>query len=538
MKKFKDFGLKPEIIKSLEEMGFVEPSDIQTQAIPEILKSSRDLVGLAQTGTGKTAAFSLPILEKLNLKDNNLQALILCPTRELCLQISEDIAKLGKYLPNLKITSVYGGERIENQISQLKRGVHVVVGTPGRSHDLIRRRILQPQKIKTLVLDEADEMLDMGFKEDLDAILDVSSKDRQTLLFSATMSQSVKKIAERYMSDSHEIRVGDRNSGATNVSHKYYIIDGRRRLESLQLILATLPDIYGIVFCRTKYQVQELSDKLKGLGYKAEALHGDISQNLRTKIMARFKEKNINILVATDVAARGIDVNNLTHVINFTLSDQDQAYTHRSGRTGRAQNKGIALSLVARKEAFKINRLERIIGQKFTLEQLPSKKEIYLSQIESFLTKIKEVDISKLNFDDYFSQAVKDLDMSPEEMLKRFIAYNLSDLMNFKEVAMTPVRREFNESGGGYNRRNKSGGRDRGVRNKDKGEIRSGEQVSLEISQGKKDGFTVKMFFDLINRKDKNIKKVDIGRINILENKTIFQANKSEADYIKKILNK
>lgn len=533
MNKFKDFGLKPEIIKSLEEMGFVEPSDIQTKAIPQILKSSKDLVGLAQTGTGKTAAFSLPILEKLDLKDKNLQALILCPTRELCLQISEDIAKLGKYLPNLKITSVYGGERIETQISQLKRGVQVVVGTPGRAHDLIRRKILQPQNIKTLVLDEADEMLDMGFKEDLDAILEVSSKDRQTLLFSATMSQSVKKIAERYMSNSQEIRVGDRNSGTANVSHKYYVIDGRRRLESLQLILATLPDIYGIVFCRTKHQVQELSDKLKGLGYKAEALHGDISQNLRTKIMARFKEKNINLLVATDVAARGIDVNNLSHVINFTLSDQDQAYTHRSGRTGRAQNKGIAISLVARKEAFKIKRLEKIIGQKFALEQLPSKKEIYLSQIESFLTKLKEVDISKLNFADYFSQAIKDLDMSPEEMLKRFIAYNLSDLMNFKEVSMTPVRRDFSEARGGFNKGRKSNGRSR-----DRGEANRGEQISLEISQGKKHGFTVKKFFDLINRKDKNSKKVDIGRINILENKTIFQANKSEADYIKKILNK
>ncbi|MCF7820562.1 MAG: DEAD/DEAH box helicase [Candidatus Pacebacteria bacterium] len=525
MNKFKDFGLKPEIIKSLEDLGFTEPSAIQLQAIPKVLESGKDLIALAQTGTGKTAAFSLPILEKINLTDKNLQVLILCPTRELCLQISEDIRKMGKYLANLKVVSVYGGDSMERQLRDLRQGPQVVVATPGRGADLIRRKALKLANLKYVVLDEADEMLDMGFKEDLDAILETSSSDRQTLLFSATMSQSVRKIAQKYMSGSQEISVGERNQGSLNVSHKYYVVDGRRRLPALELILASLPGIYGIVFCRTKYQVQDLNDSLKALGYSSEALHGDISQTIRTKIMARFKEKKINLLIATDVAARGIDVDNLTHVINYTLSDQDQAYTHRTGRTGRAQNKGTAISLVSRSEAFKVRRLEKMIGQKFELAKLPQIEEIYVKQVDDYVEKLKTLDISKLKLDDYFQKLAGSLEsMSKEELIKRVAIEKLTPFIEASKKSLEKnLTFEPRERGGRSDKRP-------GKRNID---IKDAKE--LELNLGKAEGMNIKKFFSLINS-SKGRRKVDIGKIRILDHKTFFTVPKGEANYVAKAL--
>ncbi len=309
MTAFKELGLNSEIMKSLDDLGFTEPSPIQEKAIPFILKSENDLIALAQTGTGKTAAFGLPILQKIKANEKAMQAIILCPTRELCIQISRDITKLGKYSKGLSVTAVYGGEKIDFQIKALKRGTNIVVGTPGRVHDLIRRKVLKLQSIKWLVLDEADEMLDMGFKDDLDAILKETPKTRQTLLFSATISKSVRLIAKQYMNDAEEIIVGEQNVGAEKVSHEYYIVGARDRFEALRRILDYLPGVYGILFCRTRRETGEVSDKLKQAGYDTEALHGEISQSMRTKIMDRFKRKQIHLLVATDVAARGIDVN-------------------------------------------------------------------------------------------------------------------------------------------------------------------------------------------------------------------------------------
>lgn len=502
MNNFAEFTLKKELIKALEDLKFSLPSPIQTQAIPKILNSNQNLIALAQTGTGKTAAFSLPILEKIDLSKKETQALILCPTRELCLQLCSDIEKMGKYLKNLKIITVYGGAPINLQINQLRRGSHIVVATPGRCHDLIRRKVLDLQNINVLVLDEADEMLDMGFKEDLDGILETTPKDKQVLLFSATMSTSVRKIAEKYMQKASEIRVGQLNSGSINITHHYYLIDGRQRLKSLNIILASLPDIYGIIFCRTKQQVQELSDNLKQLNYEVEALHGDVSQNTRTKIMANFKERKIKILVATDVAARGLDINNLSHIINYTLADQDVTYTHRTGRTGRAENKGIAISLISKNELFKIKRLERIVKQKFEFKNLPNKKKIYQLQIDNYLKKIKGHKVNKI-----INEIIIDKDfekMSKAEIIQLFLSDKLKSLnIEIEEsVSENKKMRDY--------------------------------PLKVEINIGKANGLDLNSFFSLIN-KNRSGGKIDIGKINILTRKTFFYTKKEELNKLKQV---
>ncbi len=505
MNNFQQFNLKKEINQALKDLQFIEPSAIQVQAIPKILGSKQNLIALAQTGTGKTAAFGLPILEKIDFKKRGVQVLILCPTRELCLQLSSDILRMGKYLRDLKVINVYGGAPINQQINELRRGGQIVVATPGRCHDLIRKNILKLQNIDTLVLDEADEMLDMGFKEDLDGILQTTPKDKQILLFSATMSASVRKIAEKYMQKASEISVGKLNSGSINIAHHYYLIDGRSRLNSLNIILASLPDIYAIIFCRTKRQVQELTDNLKTLDFKVEALHGDVSQNIRTRIMADFKEKKIQILVATDVAARGIDINNLSHIINYTLSDQDVTYTHRTGRTGRADNKGVAISLISKNEAFKLRRLEKIAGQKFQLKSLPKKEDVYKLKIQNYLDKIKNLQLTK-------NIVITEIDadfekMTKAEIIQRFLTDKLG-LLNIKEES----KEASNKRVGG---------------NQD-------YPIRAEINVGKAHGFDLKNFFAIINS-NRTGGKIDIGKIDISARKTNFYTKKEEINRLKNI---
>ncbi len=506
MKNFTQFKFKQELNQALEDLNFSQATPIQIEAIPKILASKQDLIALAQTGTGKTAAFSLPILEKIDFKKKELQALILCPTRELCLQLSSDTQKMGKYLKGLKLITLYGGSPINLQIQSLRRGGQIAVATPGRAHDLIRRKILKLQRIKTLVLDEADEMLDMGFKDDLDAILEATAKDKQILLFSATMSAFVRRIAQRYMREAHEISIGKLNSASINITHQYYLIDGRQRLASLNIILASLPDIYAIIFCRTKQQVQELTDNLKELNYQAEALHGDISQNIRTRIMTAFKAKKIKILVATDVAARGLDINNLSHIINYTLSDQDLTYTHRTGRTGRADNKGTAISLISKNEAFKIKRLERIIKQRFKFKKLPSKKDIYQLQISNYLSKIKSLeidkDIPKQNLDQDFEN------MTKTEIIQRF----LSDKLKSLNVEIKDVSRTSKKNDADYPLRG-------------------------EINVGKANNFDINIFFSIINS-SRAPGKIDIGKIEILKRKTIFFTKREEINKLKQVFAK
>ncbi len=514
MKTFKELGLNSELIKSLDELGFIEPTPIQEKAIPFILKSTKDLVALAQTGTGKTAAFGLPILNQIKADKKDLRAIILCPTRELCLQISEDIKRYAKYSQGIIITSVYGGARIDLQIKALKYGTNIVVGTPGRVHDLIRRKVLKLQSVKWLVLDEADEMLDMGFKDDLDSILKEIPKTRQTFLISATMSESVRSIARQYMGAAEEISIGKKNLGAEKITHEYYVTQARDRFEVLRRVLDYLPGVYGILFCRTKNETQAVADKLKLAFYDAEAIHGDISQNQRTKIMARFKQKQIRLLVATDVAARGIDVSDLTHVINYNLPDQNGIYTHRSGRTGRAEKSGVAISILSPREVGRIKKIENLIGKKIEYKKIPSGEDIYKKQIDNFIKEVEETDIEKINDKQYFLNIADRLKkINKEDLIKNFVIHKFNHLMddyknacdlNAKVLAQGERREEKNN-------------------------------ISLKINFGKKNGFDVKNLFALINS-NKNLKGIEIGRINIMPEHSIFSAEKGRADEIIKYL--
>ena len=514
MTAFKKLGLNSEIMKSLDDLGFTEPSPIQEKAIPFILKSENDLIALAQTGTGKTAAFGLPILQKIKANEKAMQAIILCPTRELCIQISKDITKLGKYSKGITITAVYGGEKIDFQIKALKRGTNIVVGTPGRVHDLIRRKVLKLQSIKWLVLDEADEMLDMGFKDDLDAILTETPKTRQTLLFSATISKSVRLIAKQYMTDAEEIIVGGQNVGAEKVSHEYYIVGARDRFEALRRILDYLPGVYGILFCRTRRETGEVSDKLKQAGYDTEALHGEISQSMRTKIMDRFKRKQIHLLVATDVAARGIDVRDLSHVINYSLPGQDEAYTHRSGRTGRAQKSGVSISILNPRDAGRIKRLESIIGKKFEYKKVPAREDICQKQIDNFFEEIEKIKTEEIGKEPYlqeFSERLKKI--SKDDLIKYFIASKFSRLANVYKNT-----RDLNAKGKAMNTK-----------------MDSKDGVGLKINFGKKHGLDVKGVFALINS-NRNLKGVEIGKINLMPEYSVFSVEKKRADEVLKHL--
>jgi len=515
MKKFEDFGLNAEIMASLEDLGFVEPTPIQAEVVPFILESKKDLIALAQTGTGKTAAFGLPILNNIKTGKNELQAIILCPTRELCLQISKDLANFAKHSKKVSITSVYGGEGIDVQIRALKKGTEIVVGTPGRVHDLIRRKILKLGSIQWLVLDEADEMLDMGFKDDLDAILEDTPATRQTLLFSATMSKNVYAIAKNYMKEIREISVGDKNAGADNVSHEYYVVRSGDRFEALKRILDSLPNVYGILFCRTRIETQEVADKLKKFHYSAEAIHGEISQSTRTKIMDRFRQKQIHLLVATDVAARGIDVSDLTHVINYNLPDQNETYTHRTGRTGRAKKSGVAISIITPSESRIIGIFENQVGKKFTYKKVPTGEDVFQKQLDNFIEEIKNTEIEKVEDEHYFTEVTEKLKkVTKEELIKYFINYKFSNSINTYKNAYD-LNAEARSTGG--SRENPNG-------------------VNLKINLGKRNGFDIKSLFGMINA-DRKLKGLVIGKIDLMPDYSIFAVDKGFADEVISYLN-
>jgi len=516
MTTFKDLGLNSELLKGLFDLGFTEPSPIQNKTIPFILESKKDLVALAQTGTGKTAAFSLPILNQIKPDGRELQAIILSPTRELAMQISADIKTYTKYYKGVVTIPVYGGEKIDFQINALKKGANIVVGTPGRVHDLIRRKVLKLQNIRWVVLDEADEMLDMGFKDDLDQILETTPKQRQTLLFSATMSKSVSNIAMTYMNDSNEISVGEKNKGAKNVSHEYYMVQARDRFEALKRILDSIPGVYGILFCRTRRETQEVADKLKQAGYDTEALHGDIAQTQRTKIMDRFKKKYIRLLVATDVAARGIDVNDLTHVINYNLPDQNEAYTHRTGRTGRASKSGVAVTIVGPRDKRRITDIEKIIGKEFQLKKVPDGADICKKQLDGFIEEIEKSETIENANEEYFKEFVERLNkINKEDLIKHFVNDKFSLIINSYKNA-----RDLNASSKSPNSK--------------KEDI---ETKALKINFGKKHGVDVKVIFGFINA-SRELKGVEIGKISIMPEYTIFAVEKDRADEVKQSLSR
>lgn len=432
MNTFEESGLKPEIIKAIGELGFEKPTPIQEKTIPHILNSDTDIVALAQTGTGKTAAFGLPIIHHIDEKVRGVQALILCPTRELCMQITNDLDYFSKYIRELFVVPVYGGASIDKQVSALGRGGQIVVGTPGRVLDLIKRKKLKVEHIRYLVMDEADEMLNMGFKDDLDAILSNTPEGRQTLLFSATMPAEIAALARKYMQNAGEISVGKKNTGAENVQHHYYVVQASNRYLALKRIMDYYPEIYGIVFCRTRQETKDVAEKLMQDSYNADALHGDLSQAQRDYVMNRFRKKNLHMLVATDVAARGLDVNDLSHIINYNLPDELESYIHRSGRTGRAGKHGISITIIHGRETSKISQLEKKVGKTFEHKQVPNGKDVCEKQLFHLIDKVEWVEIDESTIEPYLDIIYKKLAWLPrEELIKRFVSVEFNRFLSY-----------------------------------------------------------------------------------------------------------
>ncbi len=519
---FKSFNLNQKIIKAINLLGYEKPTQIQELTIPHILDDKRDLVALAQTGTGKTAGFGLPILNQINTNSEAIQALILSPTRELALQIANDLQSYSKFIKEIRIVAIYGGASIEKQISDLKKGAHIVVGTPGRTLDLIKRRKLNIQNIKWLVLDEADEMLNMGFRDELDAILEKTPQTKQTLLFSATMPAEVKRIASRYLHNPIELVSGKRNTGAKNVEHEYYVIKERNRYSALKRLVDYEPNIYGIIFCRTRAQTREIAAKLIDDGYSADAIHGDLSQTQRDFVMRRFRTRQIQLLVATDVAARGIDVADLTHIIHYNLPDDPEVYIHRSGRTGRAGKTGTSQVLVTPSEATKIPILERITSKKFTKKNIPTGKEIYKKRLFAYATQIENTTLEQTDFDAIFDQMAKSLQwLDKEELIKRVFYIELQRFMDYMDDDTDINVKEFSKH-------EKKSKRDR----KSKYSNRS-QFTRYFINIGKKNDLNARKLISLVNQlTDSN--DIEIGKIDIQRNFSFFDVDKKAQTRIEK----
>ena len=432
MNEFEKFGIRDEIIEAIKLLGFEQFTPIQEQSIPALMAGDRDFIGLAQTGTGKTAAFGIPILELLDFGLNKTQALILAPTRELCVQIANDMENYAKYMDGVKIVAVYGGASIQNQITVIKKGVQIVVATPGRLLDLIGRKVINISTIRIIVLDEADEMLNMGFQEDLDTILATTPDEKLTWLFAATMPSEVHAITHKYMRNPFELTVGKKNTTAENIEHQYYVVHAKDRYATLKRIVDANPDIFGIVFCRTKIETQEIAEKLIKDGYNADSLHGDLSQQQRDKVMKHYREKSLQLLIATDVAARGIDVNDVTHVINYSLPDEVEGYTHRSGRTARAGKSGISISIINTREVDKIKQIERLLNRKFVYARVPGGVEVCERQLIGLIKKIHEVEVDEKGIAKYLPSIYEELqELDKEEIIKRVVSIEFNRFLEY-----------------------------------------------------------------------------------------------------------
>jgi ATP-dependent RNA helicase DeaD len=436
MNEFETLGLAEPILRAVKDLGFTSPTPIQQQAIPLLLTEDTDLVGLAQTGTGKTAAFGLPLLHQIDFSQRDTQAIVLCPTRELCLQITKDLLNYSKYINGAKVVPIYGGVSIDKQIRELSSGAQIIVGTPGRTIDMMERGKIKLGKVNVVVLDEADEMLNMGFKEDIDTILATTPDSKRTWLFSATMPAEVARIAKNYMTSPKEISVGSKNSGATNITHEYYVVHERDRYKALKRIIDFYPDIFGIIFCRTKNDTQMIAEHLMKDGYDADALHGDLSQAQRDKVMARFRSKNLQVLIATDVAARGIDVNNVTHVIHYSLPEDVENYTHRSGRTARAGKSGTSIAIINTREVGKISQIERIIKSKFVRKEVPRGVEVCEKQLFHLINKIHETEVDEQEIAAYLDKAYQEFsDLSKEELIKKVVSLEFNRFLSYYKNA-------------------------------------------------------------------------------------------------------
>ncbi|ODS88255.1 MAG: DEAD/DEAH box helicase [Chryseobacterium sp. SCN 40-13] len=545
MNLFTETNLSPELLKAVGELGFISPTEIQKQTIPFISSDIRDLIALAQTGTGKTAAFSLPILDMIDDGSRKIQLLVLCPTRELCLQITKDIKNYSKYLPNIKTTAVYGGSSIMDQIRSLREKPQIIVGTPGRVIDLINRKALDFSEISWLVLDEADEMLSMGFKDDLETILRETPETKQTFLFSATMNKEVERISKNYLTKPHRIAVGSINEVKKNISHEFYVVGYRQKKEALKRLIDANPNQYSIIFCRTRMETQEIADFLMQNGYAADALHGDLSQAQRDTVMKKFRLKNIDILVATDVAARGLDVNSLTHVIHYSLPDDPEVFVHRSGRTGRAGKNGISISLIKPEETRKLKQIKSVTKIDIAEKQIPTGDEIIRAQVEGVFERLFTIHEEFFTFDD---SLIPDLsEFSKEELVHKLLQLQLRDLSLFykdkKDLRNEKMsddrdmpgsrrdRRRDDRDGRDGRRSERDGGRGReGGRDRDRGgkpKRKNENMTRFFFNLGKKDNLKKLDMLDIINTATKKSKKrPDVGDIEILEKFSFFEVDK------------
>lgn len=516
---FIELGIRHDIVNAISELGFENPTPIQEQSIPVLLTGSNDFVGLAQTGTGKTAAFGLPLLELLDFEENHPQALVLCPTRELCLQIANDIKNYSKKMSNVHVVAVYGGASIMDQLRQIKRGVQIVVATPGRMLDIINRKAIDFSAVKYVVLDEADEMLNMGFQEDIDSILSTTPEEKKTWLFSATMPAEVRRIAKKYMDNPFELTMGEKNTGNVNIEHEYYIVRARDKYAAFKRIVDFNPDIFGIVFCRTKIETQEIAESLIKDGYNADSLHGDLSQQQRDKVMKRYRERSLQLLIATDVAARGIDVNDVTHVINYSLPDEIENYTHRSGRTARAGKTGVSIAIVNAKELGKIRQIERVIGKKFVKAEIPTGFDVCEKQLFSIVHKVHNVTVNDEQIEQYLPRIYDEFkDFTKEDFIKRFASIEFNRFLDYYKNA-PDLNASIEE---GRNRTEDRGERGNGVR---------GNFTRLFINLGSVDEFNRGDLLGYICNTTK-ISGRTVGKIDVKGVYSFFEVQNEDVDKV------
>ena len=525
MKTFEELGVSPEIRRAIEEMGYENPMPVQEEVIPYLLGENNDVVALAQTGTGKTAAFGLPLLQQIDVKNRVPQSLILCPTRELCLQIAGDLNDYSKYIDGLKVLPVYGGSSIDSQIRSLKRGVHIIVATPGRLLDLMERKTVSLSTVHNIVMDEADEMLNMGFTDSINAILADVPKERNTLLFSATMSPEIARISKNYLQNAKEITIGRKNESTSNVKHVAYTVQAKDKYAALKRIVDYYPQIYGIIFCRTRKETQEIADKLMQEGYNADSLYGELSQAQRDAVMQKFRIRNLQLLVATDVAARGLDVDDLTHVINYGLPDDTESYTHRSGRTGRAGKTGTSIAIINLREKGKLREIERIIGKKFIAGEMPTGKQICEKQLIKVIDELEKVKVNEEEITDFMPEIYRKLEwLSKEDLIKRMVSHEFNRFLDYyrdREEIETPTdSRE----------RNTRDSRERGSRKAAPGFTR------LFINLGKMDSFFPSELISLLNSNTRG--RIELGRIDLMKNFSFFEVEEKEAQNVVKALNR
>ncbi len=567
-------GFTPGILKAVQDLGFDNPLPVQEKVMPLMLDGTRDIIALAQTGTGKTAAFGLPLVQATDSSLPVTQALILCPTRELCIQITGDLNNFAKYMGDLRILAVYGGASIETQIRELKKGVHIIVATPGRLIDLLGRKAARLSNVTSLILDEADEMLNMGFVDSINEILSHVPQGRRTLLFSATMSPGVAAIARDYMTDPAEITIGTKNSAAESVTHGYYLVHAKDKYKVLKRIADSEPDIYGIVFCRTRQETRDVAAKLLEDGYNADSLHGDLSQSQRDAVMQKFRQRSLNLLVATDVAARGLDVNDLTHVINYTLPDDPEVYTHRCGRTGRAGKTGISLSIVHLREKNALRQISRMVNRPFDRLEIPTGSEICGKQLFNWVSKLENVNTIHREIDRLLPEIQERVaSLGRDELLKRVLSLEfdrfLDDYRNGEDI-FSPVEKNEKENRGkewkenrnrsgrkerkedrdgnnghdawgshetesaGYGRNGKNGKNGKGGKNGRN--YHQADSTRLFINLGKSDGFYPEQLIELLNSRTKG-KKIPVGKIDLMKNFSFFEVEKEFSRPVIKALN-